>query len=142
MSVSTWEPMQPAASLGGFPAGLAGVEEDYVGAWKNDLYTVWEFALGAWTHLSIKRNDREPIHDWRHLQQIKNDIVGHDREAVELYPATDRVNDGANQYHLWVLPSGKRMAIGSPQRLVFSQQQANELAPGAKQREFEKGLTI
>lgn len=90
----------------------------------------------------IKRNDRMPIHDWRHLQQIKNDICGEDREAVELYPATDRVNDGANQYHLWVLPKGKRMAIGSPLRIVMSEKEALGYAPGAKQRPFQEGLSI
>src|ERR1044071_1624505 len=31
---------------------------------------------GAWIHLSIRRLDREPIHDWRELQIIKNLLVG------------------------------------------------------------------
>lgn len=139
----TWMPMQPAYPVGDrVPLGLADVDEDFIKAWKNDTYTVWEFQAGPWTHLSIKRNDRQPIHDWRHLQQIKNDIVGAHREAVELYPGSDRVNDGANQYHLWVLPEGKRLAIGSWTRLVFSQRQAQSLAPGAGQRDFEEGLQI
>jgi hypothetical protein len=134
--------MEPAQVRGDMmPYGLAGVEETFYAAWMNDTYTVWEYLLGAWSHLSIKRNDREPIHDWRHLQQIKNDICGEDREAVELYPATDRVNDGANQYHLWVLPKGKRMAIGSPLRIVMSEKDTLGYAPGAKQRPFQEGLS-
>lgn len=54
-------------------------------------------------HLSIRRIDRAPIHDWRELQQIKNLIVGEDHEAVELYPAESRVVDTANQWHLWCI---------------------------------------
>lgn len=139
----TWQTMMPAQSSGpGAPQGLAGVDEQFVGAWKNDTYTVWEFRLAAWTHLSIKRNDRHPIHDWRHLQQIKNDVCGPQREAVELYPASDRVNDGANQYHLWVLPPHRRIALGSPHRLVFSTREVQDMVPGAGQRDFEEGLSI
>ncbi len=64
-------------------------------------------------HLSIKRIDRAPVHDWRELQQIKNEIVGPDCEAVELYPAESRVVDTANQYHLWCLAApGTRFPFG------------------------------
>jgi len=62
---------------------------------------------GFW-HLSIRRQDRQPITDgWQALQNIKNDICGPEREAVELYPAESRRVDAANQYHLWVLPVGR-----------------------------------
>ena len=53
--------------------------------------------------LSIRRLDREPVTDWRDKQQIKNELVGPEHEAVELYPAESRLVDSANQYHLWVL---------------------------------------
>ena len=53
-------------------------------------------------HLSIKRLDKQPVHDWRELQQIKNELVGPEHEAVELYPAESRLVDAANQFHLWV----------------------------------------
>lgn len=54
-------------------------------------------------HLSIKRRDRQPARDWRHLQAIKNQLVGRDHEAVEIFPAESRLIDTANQTHLWVL---------------------------------------
>lgn len=63
-------------------------------------------------HLSIKRRDRAPIHDWRDLQAIKNMIVGPEFEAIELYPAESRLVDTANQYHLWVLATGGRYPVG------------------------------
>lgn len=52
-------------------------------------------------HLSIKLIDKSPVHDWRHLQEIKNRLIGPEFEAVEIYPAETRVVDTANQYHLW-----------------------------------------
>jgi len=54
--------------------------------------------------LSIKRRDKLAIHDWRHLQKIKNEIVGPERLAVEFYPPESMLVDTANQYFLWVLP--------------------------------------
>jgi hypothetical protein len=41
-----------------------------------------------------------PIHNWRHLQQIKNDICGEESEALELYPAMSRIVDTVNQGRL------------------------------------------
>jgi len=72
--------------------------------WINSVYSVSlrRFAE-AGVHLSIKRIDQEVIHDWRDLQRIKNELVGAECEAVELYPAVSRMVDTANQYHLWVI---------------------------------------
>jgi hypothetical protein len=52
-------------------------------------------------HLSIKRLDKEPVHDWRILQQIKNYIAGDKIEMWECYPKESQLVDTANQYHLW-----------------------------------------
>ncbi|CAB4130435.1 hypothetical protein UFOVP119_59 [uncultured Caudovirales phage] len=81
--------------------------------WRNDLYVVLvdRYADGS-AHLSIRRDDRGAARDWRHFQQIKNDILGPEVEAVELYPAESRVVDEANQFHLWSIPLGQRIGIG------------------------------
>jgi hypothetical protein len=63
-------------------------------------------------HCSVKRIDKLPIHDWRDLQRIKNELFGPEFEAIELYPAESRVVDTANQYHLWVLPEGQMVPVG------------------------------
>ena len=98
---------------------LAILLDEY--AWpvfRNDLYQVqlrWEpetmklrrigpgrmQAMPDLVHVSIKLIDKSPIHDWRHLQEIKNRLIGPEFEAVELYPAEARTVDTANQYHLW-----------------------------------------
>lgn len=63
-------------------------------------------------HLSIKRLDKEPMGDWRIKQLIKNIICGDEAEAVEIFPPESELVDGANQYHLWVLPEGERVPFG------------------------------
>jgi len=66
-------------------------------------------------HLSIKRIDRKPVHDWRDLQRIKNQLLGEECEAMELYPAESRLVDTANQYHLWGYDDPKlRAPFGFP----------------------------
>lgn len=83
-------------------------------------------------HLSIKRIDRQTIHDWRHLQEIKNQLVGPTHEAIELYPSEERRVDAANQYHLWVFKDPTyRFPIGFPTRCV---KDSHETVPGAVQR--------
>lgn len=68
-------------------------------------------------HLSIRRNDRRVIRDWRHFQRIKSELIGPDAEALELYPAESRLIDEANQFHLWVV-EGVRLPFGPGVRMV------------------------
>ena len=72
-------------------------------------------------HLSIKRRDNQPTRDWRDFQRIKNELIGPEHEAVELYPAESRRVDLANQYHLWAIDDPSfRWPIGFGERLVSS----------------------
>jgi hypothetical protein len=109
---------------------------------RSDTYQVamFEFECEQFnlilTHLSIKRNDRAPIDTmyWRELQAIKNAIVGAEREGVELFPAESRKVDGANQYHIFVLPPGTKWPFGFVDRMV-----TNDAGPGgAVQRPLAK----
>lgn len=81
--------------------------------------------------LSIKRIDKEAIHDWRHLQEIKNALVGEECEAVELYPAESRLVDTSNQYWLWCFADPEvRMPFGFTDRVVCNE----TTMEGTKQR--------
>lgn len=116
--------------------------------WKNDIYTIIidydpdkrsdveiaEGMEGKFIHLSIKRNDKEPVHDWRDLQTIKNELIGEENEALEIFPAESRLVDMSNQYHLWVYrDSEHRMPIGFKNRGVGGADDAEKI--GAKQRD-------
>lgn len=111
-----------------------------IGVFINDLYQVNIQAcdtprgFGKMVHLSIKRRDKQPIHDWRHLQQIKNELVGPENEGVELYPKESRLADSANQYHLWVFKDTKYgFPFGFGERFVNG-----ESVGGAVQRPFNE----
>jgi hypothetical protein len=98
---------------------------------RNNQYTVTRVTHdNGSAYLTIKRNDRHWKHDWRHLQRIKNELLGTDVEAVELYPDEARLVDEANQFHLWALPPGVRYPLGFEEREVHDSQGAD----GAKQR--------
>lgn len=121
--------------------------------WVNEAYQVvvryQPGNEGVMWHLSIHTNTRYPIHDWRHLQQIKNEVCGEERWAIEVYPPESDLVDTANEFHLWVMPEGVPLGIGfTGQRFVSSDEQTerfNRLREEGKhkgrQREWEPGLT-
>jgi len=80
--------------------------------YQNDKYLVAVRTADDITHLSIRRLDRGHAKDWREFQQIKNELLGEEVEAIELYPMQSRVVDAANQFHLWALPKGEMFPIG------------------------------
>ncbi len=118
--------------------------------WVNDKYQVniargedavpnlvfWEEQGLSMIHLSIKRIDKKSIHDWRDLQLIKNELIGEEYFAVEVYPSEADLHDSVNQYHLWVFTDLKGNAawipIGWIGRAVL-----NKSAHGGVQRKAE-----
>lgn len=116
---------------------LAEGEDDE--CWRNDQYVVMARRhpeTGHYVRLSIRRDDRKAIRDWRHLQQIKNDIAGPEIEAIELFPAESRLMDTSNQYWLWCFPPGVTLPVGfMGGRTVGGQAEADRY--GAVQREMD-----
>jgi len=89
-------------------------------------------------YLSIKSNDQSARHDWRHFQRIKNELVGPECEAIELYPAQSRCVDASNQYHLFVFSDPAfRLGLGFNEQLISDDQEVCN-AMGSKQRPFEE----
>lgn len=100
--------------------------------WLNEIYQVNVRRSESMVHLSIKRRDKAPVTDWRHKQQIKNQLVGAECEGIELYPAESRLVDTANQYHIFVHTNPAiRIPVGWDCRLT-----ASESTGGAKQRKL------
>lgn len=100
--------------------------------------------LGLAIWLSFKTRDRQPRHNWREMQRMKNEILalvgfarGEHVEAVELFPDEDRLVDTCNQFHLWCFPDldfhplteKGRFPFGYKERLV-----AEGSAPGGGDR--------
>jgi hypothetical protein len=90
--------------------------------YENDAYHVEVVPRAPFVHLDIRRHDGEPCRSWRELQQIKNELVGPEHEAMELFPAESRLVDTANQYHLWVVANpGYRFPLGFRDRFVLAE---------------------
>jgi hypothetical protein len=115
---------------------VARLLEESREVWLNDQYvvTVRRFAEGDVASLSIRRDDRKAPRDWRHFQWIKNEIAGTDVEAVELFPAEDRLVDTANQFWLWCAPPGQRFPFGFQVRAVSDE--PDPKYPKSEQRAF------
>ena len=111
--------------------------------WENSLYVVAvnrnmneEFGAEI-TEIAITRRDKDAIHDWRHFQQIKNDIAGKDCEAIEIYPNEKRLMDTANTYWLYAFPKDYIVPFGfMTSRNILGPQEAESLM-GATQRELD-----
>jgi hypothetical protein len=41
---------------------------------------------------------------WHEMQRIKDELAGKEATAVEVYPPHEEVVDGADMFHIWVLP--------------------------------------
>lgn len=89
----------------------------------NDLYMIEVGNEPPFIRLSITRHDRQACKEWKHLQEIKNRLIGPEHEAVELFPAESRLIDTTNQYHMWVhADPNYRFPIGwKQQRFVLDE---------------------
>jgi hypothetical protein len=86
-------------------------------------------------HLSIKRRDKAPISEerFRDFQRIKNELIGPEYTAVEIYPPERDLVDTSNQHHLWVFNDPNyELPFALKGRLVVEKP-----IVGGKQRPFE-----
>ena len=100
--------------------------------YQNDHYTANVYPVrGGVVHISFSRRDGGHAVDWRDKQHMKNQLIGPENEAIELFPAESRKADGANQFHLWVIADSKtRFPIGFHGRMVGD----TSTLPGVRQR--------
>lgn len=130
----------PAKSREQLTATGVAAEPEHI--WLNELYEVW-IRPTTWgdgsvpmVWLSIKRRDKQPIRSWRHLQRIKNELVGPECEGFELFPAESRLADAANQFHIFCFSNPEvRLPLGFSDRLVLGPEEAAQV--GAVQAPFE-----
>lgn len=143
-----WEPFRRTVTGINRVTGEQSPVPDNVELWGNNLYNVHLYRLEpandktppmVW--LSISRKDRKTIRDWRHLQRIKNELVGPECEGMELFPAESRLVDTSNQFHLFCSPDPTfRFPWGYQEREVMDREElaADPDAQGAVQRPFDE----
>jgi hypothetical protein len=113
LSLPDWRPLFPTAaseiSEPFHPLLLEGADE-FGEHWYSSQYQVvkrkYSFdpvfgSRSGMIYLGISNYDQTARHDWRHFQEIKNQLAGPDWEAIEVYPAEDRLVDPSNEFLLW-----------------------------------------
>jgi hypothetical protein len=82
----------------------------------NDRFSVQIYEhqtrWGEVLQLLIRPNNGKPVRSWTEFQRIKNELVGSDRLAIEVFPPDSELVDEVNCYHLWVLPQGFELPFG------------------------------
>ena len=81
---------------------------DTYGTQVLDVIAPW----GLSQHLKVSRHDGRDGIPWEDLQRIKDDLLGMDVTAVEIYPPQHLVVNEANMRHLWTVPPGYLDGIG------------------------------
>jgi len=57
-------------------------------------------------------NDGSRDIPWNVKQEIKNELWGKDRIAIEVFPQEKNLIDVQDIYHLWIMPKGFKMPFG------------------------------
>jgi len=60
---------------------------------------------GLTAHLKVRRRDGRDGISWNQLQQVKNELLGEEVTAIEIYPAEYDLIDEAPIRHLWAVPA-------------------------------------
>jgi hypothetical protein len=112
-----WEELDPAVARENL-----GVLVERV--WRNDRCMVLAHSLPSVlfkdpngepimiTHLAMVGTKDHLDLTWDEAQRAKAELLGEDTEAIELYPAADRVMEGLTERHLWVFPRGVKFPLG------------------------------
>lgn len=80
--------------------------EDGVCVCSRLLRTDW----GKVEHVTITKSGGEI--SWADKQQIKDELFGKSRTAIEVFPSESRLVDVADVYHLWVFDKNFKLPFG------------------------------
>lgn len=109
--------------------------------WLNHLYMVTvrergsHVPYGRVVSLTILQHNGDIRRDWREWQQIKNQIVGPEWTAIEVYPPESQMVDNGNTFHLWCFDSRLPFGLNHGKRQIIfdsnpSSRPNRQFAPG------------
>jgi hypothetical protein len=105
-----------------FPAGTVGRgwAREFTKAHRNKVFSVLDRDTNGARHLAVSSlSSIRP--SWYEMQRIKDELAGEDATAVEVYPPHVEIVDGADMFHIWVLPY--RLPFGLSSTLALTQAQ-------------------
>jgi len=79
------------------------IDRAYVNGKFSVIVRTVKNEFGLCKHAAIRNLESTEV-TWYEKQEIKNKIFGESAVAIEIYPKQDELVDGANMYHLWILP--------------------------------------
>ena len=99
-----------------FPAGTVGRgwAMEFTKVHKNKVFSVLDRTTNGNTrHLAVTSLSQiRP--SWYEMQRIKDELAGKEATAVEVYPPHAEIVDGADMFHIWVLPYRLPFGLGTP----------------------------
>lgn len=97
----------------------------YKGTWSSQMDRYWESddgygvmsrqlrtKAGVVEHVAIMRLAGHGDIPWAVKQEIKDELFGHLRTAIEVFPSSKNLVDKRYVYHLWVLPKDMKLPFG------------------------------
>jgi len=109
-SLPAWTPFEISPRPDG--AGIMAVNSRFTVSVRRTRQSVFGLRPQIVYVLGIENFDESARHDWRDFQRLKNELIGPEAEALELYPAESRLLDPSNYFMLWVFPKGDRIPLG------------------------------
>lgn len=73
--------------------------------WLTATYEIFLDNIDGIDWLRISKRDNSCINSYMDMQQIKNDLLGEEVIAVEVFPKQSVFKNGTNARHLWAHPS-------------------------------------
>lgn len=98
-----WSELKPPQSVGWLSEVSRHAENGVFAALIRDIDAP---TIGKVTHVAITIVGNATDLTWTERQRIKNELFGRERVAVEVMPPESELVDGANMYHMWVMPAG------------------------------------
>jgi hypothetical protein len=77
---------------------LNTVEEGYI---VNDFYRILVARTGKYIHIRIRRLDDKPITSFQDMQDIKNEFIGRESAAIQIFPKESDYINNTNSYHIF-----------------------------------------
>lgn len=117
-----WGPWERADLAPGTIPGAAGWLRDVSRAYRNKVFAVLvrDAGLGV-VHLAVSSlSGVRPT--WPEMQRIKDEIAGKHATGIEVYPPHDKITDGADMFHLWVLPTSLPFGLHVHERVVSTEE--------------------
>lgn len=99
-----------------FPEGTVGRgwAREFTKAHKNKVFSVLDrMTNGDTRHLAVASLSQVRP-SWYEMQRIKDELAGKDATAIEVYPPHAEIVDGADMFHIWVLPYRLPFGLGTP----------------------------